>query len=572
MSAGLYDDLVAPSAPAVMPGSLADARKGTPAEPNPYADLAPPTFQAGASSGKPGATAADRVQAGEAGLLRGGAYLAGLVPDTIANAVNLGKAAAGFGYHELTGNPIPSALEVNGDVSPVGHAITEQLDKSPVTTTQVARPDDAASRYLSTAASVVPGVLSGGEATIPALTRGLATAVPPALAGQYVAEKKPFQSDAANNAAAVLTQALGSATMPKLRGAPVASKANDAVQAGQEAGLVFPPGTTNPTPGNRLLSSVAGKTSIDQHASVENQPTGNDIGRAAMGVPASGGAPISDVEIAQAKSNFAPGYQAMRNAGQIVVPMNWTQRLSAALNKQSGASRLDPSLTDSQLNTTVANLSRLKNFDASDAMDTIDALRDRSSAAFREGNAQAGRAYRDTSKVIEDAIDSDLSRSPQTADVVQNFRNSRQGFAAISTVEENRNPTTGNLQAQKLAAALKGGDYLGPAGAPLRTLAESAGQAPKAFAEPTSTPGSSHLGFWGSLLGMAEIGQHLPLEHGSLELAAVPAIYQGARLGARKYALGPGQGGAVQYQPGQVDPRLLLGGLTSAPGNLSTTP
>lgn len=43
--------------------------------------------------------------------------LLGLPTDAVANVVDLGKAAAGFGYRELTGKPIPQSLEVNPDRS-----------------------------------------------------------------------------------------------------------------------------------------------------------------------------------------------------------------------------------------------------------------------------------------------------------------------------------------------------------------------------------------------------------------------------------------------------------------------
>jgi len=521
-----------------------------------------PTEQLQAAIAPPPATAADRVQAGEAGILKGAAYLAGLVPDTAINTYNLGKAGLGYGYSKLTGKPVPDALQVNQDVSPVGGWISRQLDKSPITTTQVARPDDTASRYISTAASVIPGVLTG-EGSLPGIASNTVKAAIPAAGAQYVAEHKPFQSDTANNAATVLTQALGTALMPRGRGAPVESPTNDAVQAGQEAGFVFPPGATNPTLKNRVLSMVAGKSSVDQHGAVENQPVTNNQGRLAMGLPAGDGS-ISDVEIAQAKAQAAPGYNAIRAAGQITAPQDFQSRLSTALNQQSGAGRLAPSLRNTELERTVGEIAQNPSFDASDAVDTIAQLRDKSQQAYRAGDAGTGKAYKGVAKVIEQAMTEDLNQRGQ-GDLVQNYRDSRQRFAAIADVEANRNPTTGNLQAQKLAAALKGGDYLGEKGTPLRVTAEAAGQAPKAFAEPTQTPGSGHLGFWGSLLGAAELGQHLPLEHGGLIGAGLPIAYTGARMGARKFLLGPGQSGAVQYGSKQIDPSQLISALTSAP-------
>ena len=569
---GLYDDLTAAApasaAPAVTPGSMADATAGTPLAPGLYDDLAPKA--AAVKPTGPPATAADRVQAAEGGVIKGAAYSAGLVPDTILNLGSLGTAVSDAARHYIGGTDWADLPRPN-NLSPVGAALTKLADKSPITTTQPTRPDDTASRYLSTAASVVPAIAAGGASSVPSLVRAGTSAAVPAMAGQYVAENKPFQSDAANNAAAVLTQALGTSMMPRGKGPPVVSKTNDAVQAGQEAGYVFPPGATNPTPGNRLISSIGGKTSIDQHAAVENQPVSNEQSRVAMGVKPGDGSAVTDVEIAQAKANAAPGYDAMRNAGQITAPTNMQARLDAALKQQSGAGKLAPSLRNTALESLTKEIGNNKTFDAGDAMDTIAELRDKASQAYRTGDSSSGKSYRNISNVIEDAIDQHLSANGQP-DTVANYRASRQQFAAIANVEDARNPTTGNVQAQKLAAALKGGDYLGPAGSPLRTIAESAGQAPKAFAEPTSTPGSSHLGFWGSVLGAMELGHALPGEHGGLAAAAVPLAYQGGRMAARSYALGPGQKNAVQYQGAPADPRVLAAALTSSSARQNQTP
>lgn len=562
---GLYDDLV--PQPVKATGL--------------YDDLVPPA--PAAKPQVPPATAMDRIQAAGAGFKKGAAYLATLPLDTAANVVDLGKAAAGFGYHEITGKPIPDALDVESGPSPVGGALTREMDKVPGLSTEVARPDDALSRYISTAASVVPGALAGGGGAVGATARGVAEAVPGALGAQYVAEAKPFKSDTANNAVSVLTQALLTGAVPRGRGAPLADQANDAVRAGQEKGYVFPPAATNPNGATRFLSGMAGKSAVDQHAAVENQPVTNNLGRAAMGLPEKEG-PISDLEIAKAKTQAAPGYDALRSAGQIPAPQThvvlsgsqvttvpgFADRLDTAISGAQGAARLAPSLKDAGLDRIVDELKSNQSFDAGDAMDTIAALRDKASAAYRAGDAGTGKAYRGVTQVLEDAIDQHLASSPATADILKNYRDSRQRFAAISDVEDNRNATTGNLQAQKLAKALQGGDYLGGPGAPLDTAARAAGQAPKAFAEPTFTSGTSHLGFWGSMLGALELGQHLPVQHGGLELAALPVLYQGGRLAARKAALGsPGQALAVRTGKAPFPAARLAAALTSAPGVLA---
>lgn len=543
------------------------------------------------------ATSVDRAHALEGGILGGAAYGVTSPLDAVANAVQLGKAAIGTGvgaantktetlpdrtpgglYHfvDRAGNEtfskdappegskpysrtttsIPDALQP-GLTFPVGSALTGLLDKSDLTSTQAPRPDDAASRYLNTAGNVIGGVATGGG-PMRTMTRAAAAAIPGAMAGRAVNELQPFDSDAGNNAASILVGALGTAANPLSRGAaplkPENATLNRAVQNGQAEGYVFPPATTNPTARNRAVETIAGKVSTQQHASIENQPVTNSLGRRAMGLTDADG-PISDTEIAQAKTNAAPGYDALRAAGTITPPPDFSTRLSTALANNTGASRLASSLGNSGLKKTVDELRANKTFDAGDAMDAIAALRDKASEAYRAGNSNVGAAYRGVSKVIEDAIDTDLTkRGGAAADMLDEYRASRQRFARIAEVEDARNPVTNNLVAAKLTAALAKGS---PMNGELKTVAEAAGQAPKAFAEPNSSP-VHHLGMYGPLIA-AIGGEHFLPDHlgtaGLVAGAAIPA----ARWGARKYALGPGQAGALPKGPKPFVPGVPSG-------------
>lgn len=518
-------------------------------------------------------TATDRAHAAEGGILGGLAYTATALPDAVANVYNLGKAALGAGYSAVTGKP---GWDV-GEPFPVGHALTNLMDKSELTSTQAPRPDDTVSRYLNTAGNVAGGIAGGegvgtlaGNAPSSAaqLARSFATATPPAIAARAIAEKKPFESDAANNAASILTQALGTgalgaATRSKGELLPENQIKNDAVTQGQELGYKFPPATTNPTGGNTARETIAGKTSVAQGMTVKNQAVTNEGGRTDMGLPAGKGGAITDLELATAKAQAAPGYDALRNAGQIQAPPNFDTKLDAALARQSGAGRLSTKLADPDLQNIVNEVKGNASFDAGDAMDAISALRDKASTAYRTGNAQAGQAYKGVSKVLEDAIDSHLTaQGGPAAQTMANFRDSRQKFAIINTVEDNRNATTGNINAQKLAAALKKGDYLT---GNLKVAGQAAGQAPAAFAEPTKTAGN-HLGMLGALIGGGELTKLLPenWEHAGLATVAAGAAIPAARAGMRAYIAGPGQANALPRSAVPILTRSLMGGAYGA--------
>jgi hypothetical protein len=241
-----------------MQTSAPAANQSTASGPDPFADLPPLSSGAPRAKGAPPVTAADRVHAVEGGILGGTAYLATLPADVPANIVNLARAGLGAGYqgilgssdtpmrtpgglyHYLTpqgveeyskdpppagatpvqlGHAVPSWLDVNSAPSPVGHWLTEEMDKNPITSTQPPRPDDPASRYLAMAGSVVPGAAAAGGGAIAPTVKALAGALPSATAGQAVSEAHPFESDTANRTASALVQALTSV------GTPYATKA-----------------------------------------------------------------------------------------------------------------------------------------------------------------------------------------------------------------------------------------------------------------------------------------------------------------------------------------------------------
>jgi hypothetical protein len=510
--------------------------------------------------------AKDRVQAAEGGFLRGSAYLAALPLDTVANAFNLGRAGLGAAYRATTGNDIPSALQVDSDVSPVGSWLTKQMDKSAITTTQPTHPEDPASRYLATAASVVPGVLSG-SGTPSQLAKVTATAVPPAVAGQYVAEKRPFASDAANNAASIAATLLMAAAMPRGKGPDVAGREeqNAAIRDAQKEGLVFPPATTNPNATNKFVESVAGKQKIQQEFSLTNQSGVNALTRKAMNLGDANG-PLTDAEFAQAKSQAAPGYDAIRKAGYVRLDKQFGSDIDTALSQQSGASRVAASLRDPAVEKIAQELKGNRAIDSSDAVDTIAGLREKSKAAYRAGESQNGAAYGGLAKAIEDAVDRSLTRrgADGTA-MLTDYRNSRRQFAIINSADEARDASTGNIQANQLLTQFKRD---APLSGELKLIAKAAGQAPLAFKQPTSSPGVSHPGLLGALLGGAAVAHEVGGGWGAAPFLAAGAL-QGGRSAAKWYAKGPLQSEAIPAQRAPVNPLLVRALLGSTPGVLN---
>ncbi len=213
----------------------------------------------------------DRVRAGAAGFNQGAAYLATSIPDAAANLMNLGKAGAGFTYHELTGKPIPQALEVNSGVSPLGAALADAMDNAShaYLPTRVDRPDDAASRYIAAGTSVLPAALAGSEGSALGALRNAAAAQIPVAAGQHVAETKPFDSDAKNAAASIAAQlaaglvgpALAGGVRGMVRGGSASRQAmQDTIDTFEQAGAGTPSlGQATQRPSIQAIENVTGK-------------------------------------------------------------------------------------------------------------------------------------------------------------------------------------------------------------------------------------------------------------------------------------------------------------------------
>jgi hypothetical protein len=375
MSAGAYDDFVTPPAPS------AAAPAPQSADQNPYADFVPPLSPAARaaaeSAAKGPATAADRLQAFEGGILKGGAYLAALPTDLGANVVNLGKAGLGFGYHELTGNPIPAGLEVNDGPSPAGAAFSAMLDKSPITTTQPTRPDDTASRYLATIGSVVPGAIAGGGGALAPSVRAFAGAVPSVVAGQTVAEAKPFSSDTANNAAAVLTQALTGVATPAaaklaIRGpssAPMQENMATFEQAGAQPSLAQAAGTRrmqflesglSKLPGSAgVIKSAAEQQAEDLRGGVDQ--TVSDLTQGAPATPERAGRAINQGVLGEGgfKTQFnAQAQDLFDKVGDHIAPDSpvGVNSTLATLDAVAKPNPLAPSTTASLINPKLAQI------------------------------------------------------------------------------------------------------------------------------------------------------------------------------------------------------------------------
>lgn len=150
---------------------------------------------------RPEVTKTDRATAVTTGANRGIAGILGLPVDTALNVWDLGKAALGTAQGTITGRA-PSSIFDPADRSKyfgTGQQISSMMDKTPVTTTQMNRPDDKASQYLYAGGSALPGVAAARPETLAQLGTATFMNVAPAITGKAAADASrgtPYENTA----------------------------------------------------------------------------------------------------------------------------------------------------------------------------------------------------------------------------------------------------------------------------------------------------------------------------------------------------------------------------------------
>lgn len=220
--------------------------------------------------------------------------------------------------------------------------------------------------------------------------------------------------------------------------------------AGQGAGLVVPPSTTNPTALNKILESVGGKIATAQDAAARNISKFTNFGKSAVGM--SEDTPLTQEGLSAVRKEAGDAYEVLRGAGDIVTDAKYTDDLAAVTKKFTGAAKDFPTLAKSDVSDLVAGVTKDK-FSSDSAVDLLSILRDNADKAYRAGDAGLGKAYKSVSKAIEDVIQRNLSAAGKP-ELVEKFKSARQLIAKTHSVEGAFNPATGNVVGTKLAAQL----------------------------------------------------------------------------------------------------------------------
>ncbi|MFT4195001.1 hypothetical protein [Ottowia sp.] len=309
---------------------------------------------------------------------------------------------------------------------------------------------------------------------------------------------------------------LGRAVGQAMRGPEVAPAVRQAARTGMEAGYVVPPTQVAPTLTNRLMEGMAGKISTAQNASARNQEVTNRLAREALGVEE-----LTPEAIGAVRAQANAAYDALGRAGTFTRDLKFMQSLARANARQFAQDF--PSLVNRDIDSLIKSLRDMRTFDAQSGIEAIKVLRANATAnskAFDDpGRKALGRVQHQISAALETLIDRNLQRNGQT-DLLANFRSARETLAKAYDIEKALNTATGNVDAAKLAAALKKGK---PLSGGLRQSAEFAQAFPTAVKTPErmgSLPQLSPLDWAAAAMTGAAGGGPLS----AVALAARPAM------------------------------------------------
>ncbi len=322
--------------------------------------------------------------------------------------------------------------------------------------------------------------------------------------------------------------------------APGGAQVRAAAQQAADNGLVIPPVDLSPGAVTEGLSGFSGKIKTAQVASARNQPKINDMARRALGLPPE--AELSVDALETLRKQAAGAYAPVASAGTITPGKAFTDALDKAVEPFTSQARSFPGMRVPEVVGDIAAL-RSGQFDSGDALNAIRFMREGADKAYRAGENQAGKAYRQAAAALEDAVENHLQGLGQPgANILKNFRDARQLIAKSYSVQSALNPATGNINALKLASDLARNK---PLTGDLRSIGEFAQAFPRAAQSLKEAPNAtSPLDWIPAALTAVGTGNPVPL-------AAV-----GARPAARSLLLSDAMQRRAVRDAGTVSQRI----------------
>jgi len=262
-----------------------------------------------------------------------------------------------------------------------------------------------------------------------------------------------------------------------LRGGEQTPIMTKAVQQARDVGYVIPPTQAKPSLVNRILEGTAGKLTTAQNASAKNQEVTNRLANKALGLPEN--TSLTPEILENVRSKAGDVYNTVRNSGIVAPKQSYYDALDKVAENAVKAEMSFPSAGQNPILEVVGSI-RKNAFDADSAVSKIRDLRNSADKAYRAGDNDLGRAYKQSANALEDALDSHLVDLNQP-NMLKQFRDARQLIAKTYTIENALNKTTGTVDAKSLVNRLQAGK---PMTEELKTVAQFGQQFPKAIQTP----------------------------------------------------------------------------------------
>jgi hypothetical protein len=264
------------------------------------------------------------------------------------------------------------------------------------------------------------------------------------------------------------------------------------LRAGQGEGYVVTPGSVSPTGKNIISERMAGKTHLEQLASVQNQTVTDRLARRAVGI--SDTAPLTSTAMQDIrKVEYAKGYEPIKQIGEIKTDPAFLDDLISVESKYAGASASFPGAVPENVTKLIKNFT-VDKFNSKDAIEVTRTLRDEAKGNFRKGEDALAKAQIDVSNALENQIERALtaSNNAKAADILEQFRLSRQRMAVSHTIEDAIKEGGGSVIASKLARDIQSGKYVS---GDVKTIAEFANVFPRVSQTPSQigTPGAGTM-------------------------------------------------------------------------------
>ena len=373
------------------------------------------------------------------------------------------------------------------------------------------------------------GAMAASKAGLTQTAAGLTTAA--TATNPLSAVTKPVEMYAKSKNALLQTQ----------KEANVVRDAN--LLAAQKEGYVITPSSLDPTGANIVKERIAGKTHLEQLASIKNQTITDNLARKAVGLPENAQL-TPEVMKGIREAEYTKGYAPLKKLGEIAADDAYITDLANIEAKYTGASKSFPGVVPDEVGKLIKGF-LVDKFDSGDVVDVVRNLREQASANFRKGENAAAKAQLDVATALEGQIARVLETSgdPNLVGLLEQFRASRQRMAVSHTVEEAIRKGSGSVDGRKLARDIQNDKFMT---GDLKTAAEFANTFPRVNVPPSmiGTPGAGTI-LGRSLSGAAGAGAGFAAGGGlgAVVGAAAPELIS---AGMREYMLSRmGQKGAV---------------------------